>query len=463
MYYKKEGLNSFAILPYDRETEDGYQDKLFQYHEVPYFLQYEVRETNGTEIICYRLKYRTTIKSVMGHLPFTLTRLKNMADSMIGALETTEEYLLEFDGILWKTENVFLEADTGKLQFCYYKGDNKCSGSLKDFLMEIMQAVDKKQEEAVLFILQFYNLVTEENCSLETLKEFRNKRIGREDGMEEKEDFRERENLSENIVFEAENILLEKDSEKDKTKRKKGNKEKEEETSRVCRVVKILLISIAAADMLLILCLIFDILTYGYMKYLFIGLAVLIILTIIYMQMTKEETPDEMMQDYFEEQKNQNGDSDIRQRIESNRYEEKATIISEKPQKEVTNGERGETRLLTVEEKAGYAEEIVEEDEVKQLCLVPLEGSRYPKIYFDEESIVIGCMAESCNYILEEMGVSRMHAKLIPKLDGLFLLDLNSTNGTYLNGELIESGREYKLEEGDMVVFARCEFYVVCE
>lgn len=463
MYYKKEGLNSFAVLPYYRETEDGYQDKLFQYHEVPHFLRYEVRQTNGTEVICYRLQYRTTIKSVIGHLPFTLNRLKNMADSMIGVLETAEEYLLEPDDILWKTENVFLEADTGKLQFCYYKGGKEFSGSLKEFLMEIMQAVDKKQEEAVLFILQFYNLVTEENCSLDELREFRNKRIGRENGIEEKEDFQRKESLSENIVFGAENIPLERDSKTDKEKRKKGNKEKEEETSTACRVVKLLLILVAAADMLLILCLIFDILTYGYMKYLFIGLAVLIILTIIYMQMTKEETPDEMMQNYFEEQKNQNGDSDTGQRIESNQYEEKSQIISEKPQKEVMNGEWGETRLLAENKRDIYAEEIVEEDEVKRLCLVPLEGSRYPKIYFDEESIVIGCMTESCNYILEEMGVSRMHAKLIPKLDGIFLIDLNSTNGTYLNGELIESGREYKLEEGDMVVFARCEFYVACE
>ena len=46
------------------------------------------------------------------------------------------------------------------------------------------------------------------------------------------------------------------------------------------------------------------------------------------------------------------------------------------------------------------------------------------------------------------------------KPDGLYLLDLNSTNGTYLNGEIIESGRDYKLEEGDMVTFALTEFYV---
>ena len=72
-------------------------------------------------------------------------------------------------------------------------------------------------------------------------------------------------------------------------------------------------------------------------------------------------------------------------------------------------------------------------------------------------------MTEGCNYILREKGVSRMHAKLIGQEDGLYLLDLNSTNGTYINGERIESGKDYKLEEGDMVSFARSEYFVVRE
>ena len=47
------------------------------------------------------------------------------------------------------------------------------------------------------------------------------------------------------------------------------------------------------------------------------------------------------------------------------------------------------------------------------------------------------------------------------KADGIYLLDLNSTNGTCLNGEPIEAGKDYKIEEGDLVAFAKCEYYVV--
>lgn len=460
MYFKKEGMRNFAMLVYDEEITGSYQENLFQYHEVPYFLPYEVRQINGRETLCYHLKYRTTVKDVIGHLPFTLARLKNMADSIIGVMETAEDYLLDTEDILWRSENIFLEADTGFLQFCYYPVSGETSGSLKEFLMEIMQAVDKKQEEAVLFILQFYNLVTEENCTLEMLQEFRNERIDYKKWEESEEE--ERNNrANENIGFDYESL---KASDK-KEKLRKQSKEKEEQTkekeerekeSIAHQVVKILLAGVGLLDMLLIVCLMFDILTYDYMKYLFIGLAALIILTILYMQLSKEETPEEMMQDYFEEQKNK--------RIETVLYAKDTANSPGKLLNEVLTEEKwGETRLLTEEEKMGYAEEVVVEEEEKQLCLRPLEERKYPKIYFDEECIVIGCMTESCNYVLEAEGISRMHAKLIPKLDGIFLLDLNSTNGTYLNGELLEGGQEYKLEEGDMVVFARCEFLVVVE
>ena len=45
----------------------------------------------------------------------------------------------------------------------------------------------------------------------------------------------------------------------------------------------------------------------------------------------------------------------------------------------------------------------------------------------------------------------------------MYLTDLNSTNGTYINGDRIDVGKEYPLEEGDMVAFAGSRFFVARE
>jgi len=45
--------------------------------------------------------------------------------------------------------------------------------------------------------------------------------------------------------------------------------------------------------------------------------------------------------------------------------------------------------------------------------------------------------------------VSARHARIEPRLDGTWLEDLGSTNGTYVNGARVDGGR--KLQTGDLV------------
>ncbi|MBL8094658.1 MAG: FHA domain-containing protein [Anaerolineales bacterium] len=54
-----------------------------------------------------------------------------------------------------------------------------------------------------------------------------------------------------------------------------------------------------------------------------------------------------------------------------------------------------------------------------------------------------------------DLGVSRQHARL-SRLKGQVLLeDLGSANGTWLNGEPVNAGTPMRLENGDLVKFAR--------
>jgi len=46
-------------------------------------------------------------------------------------------------------------------------------------------------------------------------------------------------------------------------------------------------------------------------------------------------------------------------------------------------------------------------------------------------------------------GVSRSHALITITKSGVFLKDLNSTNGTFINGQQLYPMRKYTLEDGD--------------
>lgn len=48
-------------------------------------------------------------------------------------------------------------------------------------------------------------------------------------------------------------------------------------------------------------------------------------------------------------------------------------------------------------------------------------------------------------------GVSRQHVILFPTDEGPCVIDLNSTNGTWINGLYLEPGRKYRLRSGDRI------------
>lgn len=60
----------------------------------------------------------------------------------------------------------------------------------------------------------------------------------------------------------------------------------------------------------------------------------------------------------------------------------------------------------------------------------------------------------------EQYGVSRRHALLRPTESKLYLIDLGSTNGTWINGHSIGVNMPYSLSNGDMVRLGRLEFTI---
>lgn len=60
----------------------------------------------------------------------------------------------------------------------------------------------------------------------------------------------------------------------------------------------------------------------------------------------------------------------------------------------------------------------------------------------------------------ESQYISNKHAYLFVRNDKLFVRDLNSTNGTFINDEKIDSLTDHELVYDDKIVFADLEFKV---
>lgn len=73
----------------------------------------------------------------------------------------------------------------------------------------------------------------------------------------------------------------------------------------------------------------------------------------------------------------------------------------------------------------------------------------------------IGSRAESNDANLKSKAVSRHHAKIICQDNVFYLTDLNSTNGTFLNGQLLNYQEKVKLSPMDRIQFADVPYLIM--
>ena len=64
---------------------------------------------------------------------------------------------------------------------------------------------------------------------------------------------------------------------------------------------------------------------------------------------------------------------------------------------------------------------------------------------------IIGKQDRICDYVLDIEGVSRIHLKFFEKKGLLYAVDLNSRNGTYINGKKLENEENIEMNNGDIV------------
>lgn len=95
----------------------------------------------------------------------------------------------------------------------------------------------------------------------------------------------------------------------------------------------------------------------------------------------------------------------------------------------------------------------------KTLCLKAEEGGR--KILLRDFPITFGKMQGRVTVVLEDRSVSRIHARIEAGEKGLYVRDLNSRNGTCINGKKLLPDESAPLREGDQVSFGR--EYFRCE
>lgn len=89
--------------------------------------------------------------------------------------------------------------------------------------------------------------------------------------------------------------------------------------------------------------------------------------------------------------------------------------------------------------------------------ILSLNNSVLGEFPLDKERIILGRKAEN-DIQVDNLAVSGQHAAIITILSDSFLEDLDSTNGTYVNGKLV---KKHALKNGDVITIGKHELKYV--
>ena len=93
---------------------------------------------------------------------------------------------------------------------------------------------------------------------------------------------------------------------------------------------------------------------------------------------------------------------------------------------------------------------------IKKAYLVNESGNE--TIPISKTPFRIGKLLDTSDYRIENNAVSRKHADIVKENDTYYVIDLYSTNGTYVNGKRIQSGVKERIAGHDIVCFANAKY-----
>ena len=455
--YKRDINGNYLVL-YEEEEPDtsSYQIRMLVGNTIPSVLKCKVQGVDGQFMVCFDITSKQSVLSLYEEKKIGYEDLQMILGSFIQAMEEMSEYLLNPSRLILKPEYMYADVEKKQIYFCYLPGyDQEVRQEFQELTEYLLPRIDHEDSRAVMLGYGIYRRALEDCFHLENIKQelYKERQKTQSESLVKQEKKETDCNFMENPKIEIETESAEKQKKLNKESdsltgsenlmwQEDALKENRKPGKSTEKGLFIWCISVAAVALLVITAE-----TLGYLPRISTaavlgGIAAAMGIGMLYVWLLS----------FWKKKQNKDfaGYTQKENAIEENtvkKYEE--NYVKDKCINELQNREKvnfGETVVLSANIVAGPA------------TLVSREAGELATIYLQEELTVIGKMETAADAVIDLPTVSRIHAK-IRKRDGeYYLADLNSRNGTSVNGKMLKGAEEYCLQDQDEVDFAQARY-----
>lgn len=517
--------NYLILSALEEKEEDDYSIYMVEKNKIPGLLPVHRSRMDGALLLSYEITGKQPLASLYEQKQLGCADILLILSELGEILETLQKYLLSPENLVFDPEYIFLEPDGKKLSLCYAPGvknevsirsfaefilrrlDHKDAGavaagyrfygktleenfslqsSLKELLLEYQNRetsgkvperypqnqsayADERKDGQQAEISKRREGNKEGNMRYDVLSGYgENTRYGEASGYaasskysgaslyEEPEVIHKTRRKDRNVS--KEDFLQEREGDAGKNNRGKTEKEstvrtrnaKERGSERfVDRIFQAVHPAILLSGLFLLASL--EVLFYlGYLQLTETGGAFFLVLSVeLLINSAWKRAKEEKQKQKFEQWAAEEEDDEEYQVLLHEMYQ--------RPEASVQPEEIGETRCLS---------DLKPEEKLRLIPVRPPEGSDsvnggFPDIIVRRGSVTVGKMRQQCEAVLMAPAISRMHARLEYRQGAYYLKDLNSRNGTFVNGERLMPQEARIVSHGDRVAFADVQYRAV--
>lgn len=484
--YKRDMNHNYLILSGEQEVDtSSYQVRMLAGNVLPSILRCRMQGLDGKTMFYYEITSKQSLASVYEQRKLGLEELQLIFGGFVQAMEEMAEYLLNPGQLVLDPEYIYVDVEKKSLFFCYLPGyEKEVREQFQAFTEYILPKLDHEDNRAVILGYGVYRRALEDSFHLEHIKqelyqvrEDKSKFPGRQESVFPEE---KKNSLDESAVtgkrnyietdFESVQDEEEKngdiwsedlwnggcDDQKVNRKKKNGQEKNRQEgcSQRENRHQRKKFVQFMTA-IVIVTGIMVGVLAASYLGYLpwlnveitmGVGIVFLGIGIVAYLISRNKIQREE--ENWRENISNNRKISEEKEYMESSN--DQWTIKAEKSMQTVLSEEKsndfGETTVLSSHILSGPA------------SLVSREPGELATIYLKDDLTIIGKLETACDAVISLPTVSRVHAKIRKREDMYYLSDLNSRNGTSVNGRMLTVNEEYLLQDEDEVDFAQARY-----
>lgn len=427
--YKREMKHNYLMIEGEASAESQYETKMLISNPIEGLLRFRMKKVDSQCYFCYEITSRQPLSRLLESRSIEEAEIRQLILDIAHTLTVLEEYLLKEEQILLEPEFVYVEPDLFGVELCLVPGKTgDFPGEMSRLLEYLLGKVDYQDKNAVVMVYGLYRESLKENYGMENLFRLMRTESKEED---ESEDRMEEPRMERMMVPES---LVE-------TKSKKSERKKPAWKGIAMGIA-------AAAGSLALLWLLMGAKVFWKFGPVMAGAELVLAAAWGFLRKgTKaEKTPKiHKNQKQEEEEKAPSWQMSFDEENEEVRLQE-AAEVREKSQIRTPEPLEGNTvLLLDLDEKKAMRKLVGMEKDTPDIVI-----SYYPFIIGKQENLV--------DFILDRDTVSRLHLRLDERDGGYRITDLNSTNGTAVNGTPLENNETFEIKPGDEVEIANYRF-----